>query len=304
MQEVEWIWMDGKLVPWKEAKVHVLTHALHYGTAVFEGIRCYKTERGPAVFRLIDHMKRFFDRAKICMIKIPYSLEELVEAVKETIRANKLEECYIRPLAYVGYGEMGLYSLGNPVGVAIAVWPWGAYLGEEGLVKGIRCMVSSWRKLHSQFVPPQAKASANYLNAVLAKLEALSMGYEEAILLNLDGYVSEGSGENIFVVKDGVIYTPPPEACMLMGITRDSVIKLARDMGYTVVERNILREELYIADEVFLTGTAAEVTPVREIDGRVIGEGRRGPITEAIQKKFFDVVHGREEAYYHWLDFV
>jgi branched-chain amino acid aminotransferase len=304
MEKTEKIWMNGRFVNWDDAKIHVLTHALHYGTGVFEGIRCYETEEGPAVFRLRDHMKRFFNSAKVYLIKIPYSIDELCKAVKETIKVNKLKECYIRPIAFFGYGEMGLNPLNNPVEVVIACWPWGTYLGEEGLKKGVRCKISSWSRIDTRTLPPLAKATANYANSVLAKLEALSCGYDEAILLNQHGYVAEGSGENIFIVNDGVLITPPLSAGALYGITRDSVIEIAKDFGIKVLEKNILREEIFMADEAFLTGTAAEVTPIREVDGRVIGNGSRGPITEKIQKKFFDIIKGKDEKYKKWLDFV
>jgi len=304
MEKVEKIWMNGNFINWDEAKVHVLTHALHYGTGVFEGIRCYETKDGPAIFRLRDHMKRFFNSAKIYLMKIPYSIDELCKAIKETIKINKLKECYIRPIAFFGYGEMDLNPLNNPVEVAIACWPWGTYLGEEGLRKGVRCKISSWLRIDTRTLPPLAKATANYANSVLAKLEALSCGYDEAILLNQQGYVAEGPGENIFIINDGVLITPPLSAGALYGITRDSVIKIAKDMGIEFLEKNLLREDIFMADEAFFTGTAAEVTPIREVDGRIIGNGSRGPITEKIQKKFFDIVRGKDEKYKKWLDFV
>ncbi|MBI4399571.1 branched-chain amino acid transaminase [Candidatus Micrarchaeota archaeon] len=304
MQKVDKIWMNGKYVAWDEAKIHVLTHALHYGTGVFEGIRCYNTVKGPAVFRLKEHVQRMYNSAKVYMMKIPYSQEEVRNAVKQTIRENKLKECYIRPIAYYGYSEMGLNPSKNPIDVAIAVWPWGTYLGEEGLKKGIRCKISSWCRVDVRILPPQAKATANYANSVLAKLEAINCGFEEAIVTNLDGMIAEGPGENIFIVKDGQVITPPGSAGILFGITRDSIIKVARDMGIEVVEREISREDLFIADEAFFTGTAAEVTPIREVDHRVIGNGTRGPITEKLQSKFFDIVKGKDEKYFGWLDFV
>jgi len=296
--------MNGKLVPWDEAKVHVLSHALHYGTGVFEGIRCYETQKGPAVFRLMDHIKRMMDSAKTYLMKLPYSEQQLSEAVIQTIRANKLKECYIRPIAYCGYGEMGLNPLHNPIDVAIATYPWGTYLGEEGLRKGVRCKVSSWCRLDPRVLPPLAKATANYLNSVLAKVEALQAGYDEAIVLSTSGAVSEGPGENIFFAKNGELITPWIATGPLQGITMASVKQIARDFGTRVVEREVLREELFIADEVFFTGTAAEVTPVREIDGRVIGEGTRGPITEKIQAKFFEIVRGKDLNYVKWLTYV
>ncbi len=304
MQTTDKIWMDGKLVDWNSAKIHILTHALHYGTAVFEGIRCYNTTKGAAVFRLKDHMVRFLNSAKFYLMKIPYNSEELCKAVKDTIRINKINECYIRPIAFYAYGEMGLFPLKNPVSVAVAAWPWGTYLGEEGLRKGIRCKISSWLRVDSRILPPQAKCSANYANSALAKIEALDCGYDEAILLNLNGHVSEGPGENIFIVKDSTLITPPTSSGALVGLTKDSVIEIAKDFGFACVERNLLRDELFTADEAFLTGTAAEVTPIREVDGRIIGNGSRGPITEKLQTKFFEIVKGEDDKYAKWLDLV
>ena len=298
------IWMNGKLVKWDEAKIHILNHGLHYGSSIFEGIRCYETDDGPAVFRLKDHIKRMFNGAKIIMMKIPFTEEEIYEGVKETVKANRMRECYIRPIVYYGYGEMGLSPLGNPVDFAIACWPWGTYLGEEGLKKGVRCKVSSWLRIDSRMLPSLVKVSANYVNSILAKLEALDSGYEEAILLNFHGMVAEGPGENIIIVKDGNLITPPTSSGALIGITKDSIITMAKDLGITTIQRNILREQLLTADEVFFTGTAAEVTPIREIDGRVIGNGSRGPITERLQSEFFRVVHGENKNYLDWLDFV
>ncbi|MEM3078372.1 MAG: branched-chain amino acid transaminase [Nitrososphaerales archaeon] len=304
MIKTELIWMNGRFVKWDEAKIHILTHGLHYGTGVFEGIRCYETKEGPAVFRLKDHIKRLFDSAKVFMMEIPFTFEEIFEATKETIRANKLKECYIRPIVYYGYKEMGLSPLNNPVEVAIACYPWGTYLGEEGLKKGVRCKVSSWRRIDSRMLPPLAKLTANYANSILAKLEALNCGYEEAILLNFDGKIAEGPGENIFIVKNGRLITPPLSAGALPGITRDSVITMAKDQGIITIETDILREQLFLADEAFFTGTAAEITPIREIDGRVIGDGSRGPITGKLQSEFFRVVRGEVKKYLNWLDFV
>ncbi|MEM3382897.1 MAG: branched-chain amino acid transaminase [Nitrososphaerales archaeon] len=304
MIKTDLIWMNGKFVNWDEAKVHILTHGLHYGTGVFEGIRCYETKNGPAVFRLKDHIKRLFDSAKVFMMEIPFSIKEIVEAVKETVRVNKLKECYIRPIAFYGYKEMGLNPLNNPVDVAIICYPWGTYLGEEGLKKGVRCKISSWRRIDSCMLPPLAKLTANYANSVLAKLEALKCGYDEAILLNLNGRVAEGPGENIFIVKDRKLITPPFCAGALPGITRDSIITIAKDRGVLTTEMEILREQLFLADEVFFTGTAAEITPIREIDGRVIGNGSRGPITEMLQTEFFKTVRGENKEYLDWLDFV
>ena len=304
MKKTEKIWMDGKLVNWDSAKIHILTHSLHYGTAIFEGIRCYNSVKGPAVFRLRDHMSRFLNSAKIYLMKIPYDLDELCKAIKETIKANKVEECYIRPIAYIGYNEMGLNPMKNPINVAVAVWPWGTYLGEEGLERGVRCKISSWIRVDSRILPPQAKCSANYANSVLAKLEALNCGFDEAILLNINGHVAEGPGENIFTIEDDVLITPPTSSGALYGLTRDSVKVIAKEFGIPCIEKNILRDELFLADEAFLTGTAAELTPIREIDGRVIGKGSRGPITEKLQAKFFQIVKGEDEKYHKWLDFV
>jgi branched-chain amino acid aminotransferase len=298
--QTEKIWMDGRLVNWEEAKVHVLTHALHYGSGVFEGIRAYETATGPAVFRLKEHVDRLFDSAKLLYMDIPFTREEIAEAIKDTIRANHLKSCYIRPVVYRGLGEMGLNPLKCPVNVFIAVWPWGAYLGEEGLAKGIRAKVTSWVRNHISSFPAKGKINGGYVNSILAKVDAIKSGYDEAIFLDADGYVAEGSGENIFWAKDGVIYTTPLPT-VLRGITRASLIELARDMGYQVVETKAARDELYLADEVWFCGTAAEITPVREIDGYVIGNGCRGPIVEALQKRFFAVVHGEVPKYEKWL---
>jgi branched-chain amino acid aminotransferase len=296
--------MDGKLVPWKKANVHVLTHTLHYGMGVFEGIRCYKTEKGPAVFRLKDHMKRLENSARFAGMKLPYSVAELVKATKRTIEANEIEECYIRPLAYYGYGVMGLNPEGSKVNVTIAVWPWGTYLGEEGLERGIRAKVSPWVRIHPRILPPQAKIVGNYANSILAKVDALKSGYDEAILLNMDGNVAEGPGENLFIVKNGTLMTPPLSSGALEGITKDSIIKIAKDEGIDFEERDISREELHAADEAFFTGTAAEVTPIREIDGKRIGDGKRGPITTKLQQIFFNAVRGKDPEYESWLDYV
>ena len=304
MEKAEKIWLNGKLVDWDEAKIHVLTHALHYATAVFDSIRCYKTPRGPALFRLKDHLQRLHNSAKIYSMKIPYSVEELCQATRELVQVNRFSECYVRPIAYYGYQEMGVNPLNNPVEVAIITWQWGAYLGEEGLENGIRCKISSWLRPDSRMLPPLAKASANYGNSVLAKLEALQCGYDEAIQLNSQGYVCEGTGENIFIIKEGVLFTPPTEAGALEGITQNSVITMAQDMGMTVIQKNISREELFLADEAFLTGTAAEITPIREVDERVIGRGVKGEITAALQARFFDICRGKDEKYLHWLEFV
>jgi len=300
----KFIWMDGKLVPWEKANVHVLTYTLHYGMGVFEGIRCYKTVKGPAVFRLTDHMQRLENSAKFVGIELPYSVEELIKGVRETIKANKIEECYIRPIAFYGYGIMGLNPEGSEVNVAIAVWPWGTYLGEEGLEKGIRAKISPWLRIHPRILPPQAKVVANYANSILAKVDALQSGYNEAILLNIDGNVAEGPGENVFIVKDGKLISPPASSGALVGITRDSIIKIASDEGISFEEYDFKPNELYAADEAFFTGTAAEVTPIREVDGKPIGSGKRGPITEKLQRIFFNTVRGKEPKYEFWLDYV
>ncbi len=298
----EKIWMDGKLVPWDEAKIHVLTHSLHYGSGVFEGIRAYETRKGPAVFRLTDHIARLYRSAKIYTIEIPYTPEELIEATKETVRASGLPACYIRPLVYLGYGEMGLNPLLSPVNVSIAVWPWGAYLGDEGVTHGVRMKISSWRRHDPNIIPPAAKGTGQYINSQLAKVEAIKAGYDEAILLNPQGLVAEASGENIFIVREGEIITPPLSAGALIGITRDSVIKIARDLGIGVHEAELVRTDLYTADEVFVCGTAAEITPVREIDDRVIGDP--GPLTKKVQEIFHAAVRGDLEQYSSWLEHV
>lgn len=304
IKEVDYIWLNGRFVRWSEAKVHVLTHALHYGSGVFEGIRAYRNSKGTFVFRLKDHLIRLFESAKIYFMEIPFSLEELSQATKELIKMNGLETCYIRPIAYRGYGEMGLNPLKNPVEVAIAVWPWGAYLGEEGIENGITAKISSFRRIDVNILPPAAKATGQYINSILAKIEAIKEGYDEAILLDQRGFVSEGSGENIFVVKNGVIYTPPSHAGILKGITRDTVMRLARKTGFAVIEQDLIRTDLYLADEVFLTGTAAEIVPVREIDGRVIGEGKPGPIVRSLQKSFKELLEGKYEEFEEWLEYV
>jgi len=296
--------MNGRLIPWDEARVHILTHALHYGTGVFEGIRCYETERGPAIFRLMDHLRRLTDSSKIYLIKIPYTEQQLTDAIIQTVKANELKGCYIRPIAYFGYGEMALEPLNNPVDVAIAAFHLVTYFGEEGLRQGVRCKVSSWCRLDPRVLPPLAKATANYLNSALAKVEALQAGCDEAIFLTTSGTVSEGSGENIFIVKNQELITPWVGAGPLQGITMASVKEIAKDLGMRVVEREILREELYLAEEAFLTGTAAEVTPIREIDGRIIGNGTRGPFTEKLQAAFFDIVHGKNATYLKWLTYI
>jgi branched-chain amino acid aminotransferase len=300
--QADFIWMNGELVRWEDAKVHVLTHALHYGSGVFEGIRAYETERGTAVFRHQDHLDRLKRSAELYYMDLPYTLEKLREATHELIRVNKLRSCYIRPVAYRGYGEMGLFPLNAPVDVFIAVWPWGAYLGEEGQKNGIRCKVSSWRRMSAASFIPEAKACGQYLNSILAKVETAKAGYDEAILLDVHGNVSEGSGENVFVVRDGHISTPHAAASILDGITARSVVQIAADLGFKVEQRHIPRGELYLADEVFLTGTAAEIVPVREIDDHLLGPP--GELTQAIQARFFDAIKGKREEYLEWLDFV
>ncbi|MDR2587753.1 MAG: branched-chain amino acid transaminase [Coriobacteriales bacterium] len=300
IKEGKYIWKNGEFVAWADATTHVLSHALHYGTAVFEGIRCYKTENGSAVFRLKDHMERFVRSAHIIMMPLAYSAEELTEVALETIRRNELESCYIRPIAYRGYGAVGVNPSTAPIDIAIAVWPWDAYLGATALEQGIAVGISSWRQRGINAIPGAVKSSASYLNSGLANMEAVSHGYGEAILLNESGYVAEGSGENIFVVRDGVISTPPLSDGILEGLTRNSVIQIARDLGYTVLERSLVRTDLYVADEVFFTGTAAELTPINSVDGRAIG--KPGPVTQQLQTRFFDVVADRAPEYAAWLD--
>jgi branched-chain amino acid aminotransferase len=300
IEKTDKIWMDGELVDWDEARVHVLTHTLHYGSGVFEGVRAYATARGPAVFRLTDHMRRLHDSASLLLMEIPYSVEELVEATKETIRVNRVDACYIRPLVYLGYGEMGLNPLPSPVNVSIAVWPWGTYLGEEALARGVRMKISTWRRMDPNINPVAAKGTGIYVNSSLAKVEALKAGYDEAILLNTHGTVSEATGEN--VVKNGVLRTPPLSAGALEGITRHSIMTIARDFGFEVREEELLRTDLYLADEAFLTGTAAEMTPIRSVDDREIGDP--GPITKRIQETYFATVRGEVDQYKDWLEYV
>jgi branched-chain amino acid aminotransferase len=304
VKQADLIWMNGELVAWEDAKVHVLTHALHYGTGVFEGVRAYETPRGTAIFRHAEHIDRLFKSAGMYYMDIPYSKEEIRAATHETIVRNGLKSCYIRPLVFRGAGPMGLYPLDCPVDIVIAVWEWGAYLGEEGKQRGVRGKVTSWRRISSDAVIPLAKATGQYLNSVLAKLEADKAGYEEGILLDDRGMVCEGTGENLFVIRDGVIATPTHASDILGGISRLSAIQIARDLGYEVVERDIARGELYLADEVFMTGTAAELTPLREIDDRPVGDGEPGPITRDVQREFEDALHGRSERYADWLDVV
>jgi branched-chain amino acid aminotransferase len=304
VNQADLIWMNGELVAWEDAKVHVLTHALHYGTGVFEGVRAYDTPRGTAIFRHEDHLDRLFRSAGMYFMDIPYTRDELRSAVHHLITRNELKACYIRPLVYRGAGPMGLFPLDCPVDVMIAVWEWGAYLGDEGKQRGVRGKVSSFRRISSDAVIPAAKATGQYVNSVLAKIEASKSGYEEAILLDDRGLVCEGSGENLFVVKDGTIATPGFSADILGGINRASVIQIARDLGYTVVERDVARGELYLADEIFMTGTAAELTPLREVDDRPVADGVPGEITRTLQREFEDALHGRSERYAEWLDIV
>lgn len=303
LQATEKIWVDGKFVPWNDAKVHVLAHTLHYGTGVFEGIRCYKTDSGSAVFRLKEHVDRLFGSMHILQMDCPFTRQQIFDAIVETIRVNKIDACYIRPLAFIGYGAMGVFPKENPVNVIIAVWPWGSYLGDEGMKNGIRVKISSFSRPHINATMVRAKTVANYANSLLAKREALKDGYDEALLLDTDGYVAEGSGENVFMVRNGVIKTPPLTA-ILEGITRETVMRLAQERGMRLVEERFTRDELYLADEAFFTGTAAEITPIREVDNRTIGSGKRGPITQDLQSAFFDIVHGRDGKHVDWLTMV
>ncbi|MHB8565799.1 MAG: branched-chain amino acid transaminase [Nitrososphaerales archaeon] len=302
MKKTEKIWFDGEIVPWDKATVHVMTHSLHYGSAIFEGIRCYNTNEGTMIFRLDSHITRLFDSAKIYGITIPYTFAEVTRAIKQIIKSNNINECYIRPIVFYGWDEVGVNPEGNKIHLAIAVWPWLPYLGDQGLKNGVRAKISSWARIDPRSMPTMAKASANYANSILARLEAHKLGYQEAILLNTNGMVTEGTGENIFIVRGGVLFTPPHSAGVLPGITRDSIIQVGRDLGFRVKERNISRSELLLAEEAFFTGTAAEVTPISEIDGQVVGEGSRGPITEKIQTKFFDIVRGKDHLYSKWLE--
>jgi branched-chain amino acid aminotransferase len=300
MKATEKIWMSGELVDWADAKVHIGVHGLHYGTGVFEGIRCYETDTGPAVFRLTDHLHRLHNSARLIQMEIPYSVEQIQAACNELIGANGLPECYLRPVAYYGYGELGVRPRGCPVEVAIISWPWGTYLGEGALENGIRAKISSWERIGPNVIPHVSKATGVYLNSLLAVQEATAAGYDEAILLTREGYVADGSGENIFIMKDGRISTPDLSSSILPGITRDSVIQIAQDLGYVVEEKNLIRSDLYLADEVFMCGTAAEVTPVNEIDDRALGEP--GPVTREIQSAYMDTVRGKREQWSHWLD--
>jgi branched-chain amino acid aminotransferase len=299
------IWMDGQFVDWDAAQVHVLTHALHYGSGVFEGIRAYPTSRGAAVFRLTDHIERLFRSAEALLMDVPATRQQIVEACKEAVVVNGMDDgCYLRPLFYLGYGEIGLNTIPCRTQISIAVWPWGAYLGDEGVARGVRMKVASWRRQDPSAVPTSAKATGFYVNSSLAKVEALKAGYDEAIMLNTQGYVAECTGENLFLVRGGRLFTPPTSAGILAGITRDSVIAIARDLGYEVVETPILRGDLYSADEVFCTGTAAEIVPVREIDDRTVGSGGRGPVTQKIQQTYSAVVRGEVDQYKDWVEHV
>jgi len=297
------IWYDGKLVPWRDATTHVLTHSLHYGLAVFEGVRAYKTVSGTAIFRLKEHTDRLFNSAHIYRMPMPYDKATLIEAHKEVVRSNKLESCYLRPIAFYGSEKMGVSPRGAATHVSIAAWPWGAYLGEEGMEKGIRVKTSSYSRHHVNVNMARAKFAGTYANSILANMEATEDGYDEALLLDVDGFVAEGAGENLFVIKDGVIYEPEI-ASALMGITRNTVITLAAELGYQVIAKRLTRDDIYIADEAFFTGTAAEVTPIRELDNRTIGAGSRGPITQKIQSLFFDVVNGKVPAHKDWLSYI
>ena len=301
MRETEKIWMNGELVDWADAKIHVGAHGLHYGSGVFEGIRCYETEKGSAVFRLTDHLQRLHNSARLIQMELPFSVEELKAACNEVIGVNGLPECYLRPLAFYGYGELGVRPTGCPVDVVIMSWPWGTYLGDDALENGVRAKISSWQRIGPNVIPHVAKATGVYLNSMLAVLEASQAGYEEAILLTETGYVADGSGENIFVVKNGRIATPDLSSSILPGITRDSVIQIAQDLGYTVEEKNLVRADLYLADEIFMCGTAAEVTPVRAVDDREVGDP--GPITREIQSAYLDTVRGKREQWSHWLEY-
>jgi branched-chain amino acid aminotransferase len=301
MQELAKIWMNGELVDWADAKIHVGAHGLHYGSGVFEGVRAYETPKGSAVFRLTDHLRRLQNSAQLLNMELPYSVDDLRSASMELIGANGLDECYLRPIAFFGYGELGVAAAANPVDVVIMSWPWGTYLGAEGFEKGIRAKISSWTRVGPNVIPHVAKATGIYLNSMLAVMEANRAGYDEAILLTEDGFIADGSGENVFIVKDGTIYTPDLSASILPGITRDTIIQIAQDLGYTVVEKQLIRTDLYLADEAFMTGTAAEVTPLREVDDHWIGPP--GPVTLAVQKAYLDTVRGKSERWAHWLEY-
>jgi branched-chain amino acid aminotransferase len=298
------IWFNGELVPWEKATVHVMTHALHYGSSVFEGVRCYDTPKGPAIFRLAPHTRRLFDSAKIYRMEIPFTPEQINEGCRAVVRENGLKSAYLRPLVWRGYGEIGVYPLGNPVEAMVAAVEWGAYLGADALENGADVIVSSWNRVAANTLPAMAKAGGNYLSSQLIVMEARRLGFTEGIALDVNGYLSEGSGENLFVIRDGVIYTPPVTAALLPGVTRDSATTLARHLGYEVREQNMPREVLYLADEIFFTGTAAEISPVRSVDGITVGSGKRGPVTTAIQKAFFGLFSGETEDRWGWLDYI
>jgi branched-chain amino acid aminotransferase len=298
------IWFSGKFVDWKDATIHVMSHVIHYGSAVFEGLRCYDTAKGPATFRLMDHVRRLFDSAKIYRMEIPFTREQIFDACQETVRLNNLRSAYVRPIAFRGYNTLGVDPTGIPIEVVVGTLSWGKYLGDDAIAKGVDVRVSSWTRIAPNTFPAMAKCGANYMNSQLIKMEAMVDGYVEGIALDANGYVSEGSGENIFIIRDGIIYTPPLGASVLPGITRDSVITIAKEFGYKVQEQLIPRELLYIADEVFFTGSAAEVSPIRSIDRIKIGSGMRGPITEKIQRRFFDIIEGKADDPYGWLTFI
>ena len=295
------IWMDGELVEWRDAKIHVLSHTLHYGCGAFEGVRAYKTAQGTAIFRLREHTERLFNSAKILRMKIPYSIDQVMEAQRRVVRENKLESGYIRPLAWIGDKKLGVSPKGNTIHLMVAAWTWGAYLGEDGMKRGIRVKTSSYTRHHVNITMTQAKAVSNYTNSILANMEATDDGYDEALLLDASGFASEGAGENLFIIKNGVVYTPDLSAGALNGITRNTIFAICNDLGLKIVEKRITRDEIYIADEAFFTGTAAEVTPIRELDRLEIGQGSRGPVTEKIQSAFFDIVNGRNPKYAEWL---
>lgn len=303
-EKVEKIWMNGKLVKWDDAKIHVLSHVVHYGSSLFEGARCYKTKRGPAIFRLNTHTDRLFNSCKIYRMEIPYTKDEINQAIIDLIKINKLDQCYIRPVVYRGYEQLGVDPTGCPVEVSIAVWRWGAYLGPEALEKGVPVCVSSWNRMAPNTMPAMAKSGANYMSGQLIKLEAKEHGYVEGIALDVFGFVSEGSGENVFIVRDGALITPPFSSSILPGILRNTVITLAQEMGIKVIEECIPREALYIADEVFFTGSAAEISPINSIDKVRVGDGKRGPITKKLQERLFAIVHGEAEDKYNWLTYV
>ncbi len=301
MRETEKIWMNGELIDWADARIHVGAHGLHYGSGVFEGIRAYETSKGSAIFRLADHLQRLQNSARLLYMDLPYGIEELRAACHELVGVNGLPECYLRPIAFYGYGELGVSAAGNPIEVVIMSWPWGSYLGEDSLKKGIRAKISSWQRIGPNVIPHVSKATGIYLNSMLAVTEANRAGYDEAILLTADGYIADGSGENVFMVKDGTIFTPDLSASILPGITRDTVIQIAQDLGYTVIEKNLIRSDLYLADEVFMTGTAAEVAPLRGVDDIEFGVG---PVTLEIQEAYLDMARGRSERWAHWLEYV